>query len=252
MLRRSSGRRPSLRPISTTCWLSSSVQRRNEGTDQISPSPVSTAPRWLRAGRSTAPSRRRGRRWKSSSWTMVHPDDSPEIARRFGDRIQLIVTENCGGNHARNRALQAARGEWVQFLDADDYLEPEKISRQMEETNDGAGEPTFFPARFGSRTSGKAHANPARLTGATTSTVNGCRGSSRKRAARFGASPLSRPSAGGRKGSRAARNTSFTCGHCKPACGSAWHRRRTPSIASGRNKPSAGATRGWSFGCARN
>jgi GT2 family glycosyltransferase len=64
-------------------------------------------------------------------------DESPDIARKFGSSVQLIVTENRGGNHARNRALRAASGEWVQFLDADDYLEPEKIAQQFAETNDG-------------------------------------------------------------------------------------------------------------------
>ena len=29
-------------------------------------------------------------------------------------------------------------GEWVQFLDADDYLEPEKIAQQFTETHGGA------------------------------------------------------------------------------------------------------------------
>jgi len=65
-------------------------------------------------------------------------DESVMIAKTFGDRIQLIVTENRGGNHARNCALQAARGEWIQFLDADDYLEPDKITQQFAEAGDGA------------------------------------------------------------------------------------------------------------------
>jgi GT2 family glycosyltransferase len=65
-------------------------------------------------------------------------DDSPAIARGFGDRVHVIVTENRGGNHARNRALQASKGDWIQFLDADDYLEPEKLARQFAETDEGA------------------------------------------------------------------------------------------------------------------
>lgn len=64
-------------------------------------------------------------------------DESPEIARKFGSRVQVIVTENRGGNHARNQALRAARGEWMQFLDADDYLESEKIAQQFAETDGG-------------------------------------------------------------------------------------------------------------------
>jgi hypothetical protein len=65
-------------------------------------------------------------------------DDSADVARSFGRRIQLLVTDHGGGNHARNCALRAARGEWLQFLDADDYLEPAKLAEQMAETAHGA------------------------------------------------------------------------------------------------------------------
>lgn len=65
-------------------------------------------------------------------------DRSPEIARSFGDRIRRFATNHTGGNHARNIALHEGRGEWVQFLDADDYLEPEKIAQQFAESRDGA------------------------------------------------------------------------------------------------------------------
>jgi len=65
-------------------------------------------------------------------------DGSLEIARGFGDRIQLLAGAHGGGNRARNQALAHARGEWVQFLDADDYLEPEKIAQQLAEAEFGA------------------------------------------------------------------------------------------------------------------
>lgn len=64
-------------------------------------------------------------------------DGSVAVAREFGDKIRLLTTPHRGGNHARNQALAQARGPWVQFLDADDYLEPEKIARQFAETDDG-------------------------------------------------------------------------------------------------------------------
>ncbi len=64
-------------------------------------------------------------------------DDSREVARTFGDRIRTFTTGHCGAPHARNQALAQARGEWVQFLDADDYLEPEKIAQQFAETGGG-------------------------------------------------------------------------------------------------------------------
>lgn len=72
-------------------------------------------------------------------------DDSVAMARRFGDRIQLVTGENRGGNHARNLAVQRARGEWLQFLDADDYLEPEKIEQQFAEVTSDEADVIYSP-----------------------------------------------------------------------------------------------------------
>lgn len=60
-------------------------------------------------------------------------DGSAAVARSFGDRIRFITQSNRGGNAARNELLRAARSEWVQYLDADDYLEPGKIATQLAE-----------------------------------------------------------------------------------------------------------------------
>jgi len=65
-------------------------------------------------------------------------DASREIVRGFGEKVRLFQTDHAGGNAARNLALREARGEWVQFLDADDYLEPAKIATQLREANGGA------------------------------------------------------------------------------------------------------------------
>ena len=65
-------------------------------------------------------------------------DGSREIAGGFGARIQLFHGARKGANHARNLALEHAKGEWVQFLDADDYLERDKISTQLREAGDVA------------------------------------------------------------------------------------------------------------------
>ena len=59
-------------------------------------------------------------------------DDSLRIIKSFGSRVQWSAARNRGGNAARNRLLELAGGEWLQYLDADDYLLPEKISQQME------------------------------------------------------------------------------------------------------------------------
>lgn len=59
-------------------------------------------------------------------------DGSLDIVRRFGDRIRWESGPNRGGNAARNRLFELARGEWLQYLDADDYLKPAKVQRQAE------------------------------------------------------------------------------------------------------------------------
>ena len=80
-------------------------------------------------------------------------DGSREILTRYAaedSRIRIIDRENGGVSAARNTGLDAARGEWIMFLDADDYLEPEACARvwaeSMEERTDiiifGG---TFFP-----------------------------------------------------------------------------------------------------------
>lgn len=57
-------------------------------------------------------------------------DRSLDIVRSFGSRIRVATGPNRGGNAARNQLLSMARGEWLQYLDADDYLLPDKIRDQ--------------------------------------------------------------------------------------------------------------------------
>jgi glycosyltransferase involved in cell wall biosynthesis len=59
-------------------------------------------------------------------------DRSLEIIQRFDGRIRWETGSNQGGGAARNRLLELARGEWIQYLDADDYLLPNKIANQVE------------------------------------------------------------------------------------------------------------------------
>lgn len=59
-------------------------------------------------------------------------DGSLEIIKKFGERIRWESGPNRGGNPARNRLLELAHGEWLQYLDADDYLLRDKVAKQME------------------------------------------------------------------------------------------------------------------------
>jgi glycosyltransferase involved in cell wall biosynthesis len=59
-------------------------------------------------------------------------DGSLDVIKQFGDRIRWETGPKRGGNPARNRLLELARGQWLQYLDADDYLLPDKIAKQAE------------------------------------------------------------------------------------------------------------------------
>ncbi len=58
-------------------------------------------------------------------------DGSLDAIKSFGDRIRWETGPNRGGSAARNRGVKLARGEIIQFLDADDLLYPEKLERQV-------------------------------------------------------------------------------------------------------------------------
>jgi glycosyltransferase involved in cell wall biosynthesis len=60
-------------------------------------------------------------------------DGSLAQARRFTGRgVRVIDQPNRGASAARNAGLQASTGDFIQFLDADDLLAPDKIARQMD------------------------------------------------------------------------------------------------------------------------
>ena len=46
-------------------------------------------------------------------------------------RVRLVGQSNQGVSAARNRGFQAAKGEFIQFLDGDDTIEPNKLELQL-------------------------------------------------------------------------------------------------------------------------
>jgi glycosyltransferase involved in cell wall biosynthesis len=61
-------------------------------------------------------------------------DGSPELLAGLGDqRVRwLRLARRSGPGHARNRGLEAGRGHYAAFLDADDLWLPGKLRRQVE------------------------------------------------------------------------------------------------------------------------
>lgn len=57
-------------------------------------------------------------------------DNTRNILESFDDpRLRTIRQENRGVSHARNRALETARGGYIAFLDSDDKFTPDKLER---------------------------------------------------------------------------------------------------------------------------
>ena len=59
-------------------------------------------------------------------------DGSLDIIKSYGNKIIWETGKNQGGNHARNRGFALSKGAYIQFLDADDYILPKKIARQVD------------------------------------------------------------------------------------------------------------------------
>lgn len=75
----------------------------------------------------------------SQSWHAVEVivvDDGSEedigvVVAEFGDLVRMVRQTNSGVTAARNRGLQEARGEFIAFLDSDDWWDFWKISAQV-------------------------------------------------------------------------------------------------------------------------
>ncbi|GAB4369345.1 MAG: hypothetical protein Kow00121_09180 [Elainellaceae cyanobacterium] len=76
-----------------------------------------------------------GQTWKNIEVILVNDgskDNSLAIAKQYeSSRVKVIAQENQGQSAAENRALAEAQGDFIQYLDADDLLAPDKVERQI-------------------------------------------------------------------------------------------------------------------------
>jgi glycosyltransferase involved in cell wall biosynthesis len=59
-------------------------------------------------------------------------DGTQQVVSRFGDAVRCLRQENAGVSAARNAGARHADGEWLAFLDADDWYYPDRLRLHAE------------------------------------------------------------------------------------------------------------------------
>lgn len=91
--------------------------------------------------------------WKHTEIIVVDDGSSDQtvaIARKFqSGGVRVVAQENQGAAAARNKAFSLCKGDYVQWLDADDLLAPDKIAKQMEVMDSGISKKTLLSSEWG-------------------------------------------------------------------------------------------------------
>ena len=79
-------------------------------------------------------------------------------------RLRLMpLLSSVGGGKSRNIGIEAAKGDWIAFLDDDDEWAPEKVARQLELAQSLQAKQTIVACRVKAQTSREPYTWPKRL-----------------------------------------------------------------------------------------
>ena len=111
--------------------------------------PAYNAENWIRYTLESAV----GQTWPRKEIIVVNDgstDGTEEVAKRFASRqLKVVSTENRGLSSAVNEAYRMSQGDYIQELDSDDLLAPDKIELQMNALQESASKRTLLSSPWG-------------------------------------------------------------------------------------------------------
>jgi glycosyltransferase involved in cell wall biosynthesis len=73
-------------------------------------------------------------------------DQTLAVARQFeSDQLRVVTQKNQGASATRNNAFAMSKGDYVQWLDADDLMTPEKTASQIAAAERSGSRRTLSP-----------------------------------------------------------------------------------------------------------